>query len=124
MTRWPRILPPALVVLAALPMAASEGPPSNAEVLASYELQKWRKSPPLYARLQQDARDFLALPPERREQLVRLDAAVRKQPSAAQARLLDVAGRYAEWLDRLPASERKTVEEAPDTQARLRAVAA
>src|SRR5205823_4234919 len=62
----------------------------------------------------------LALPPERRERMIQLDADLQRAGgSARQQRLRDVLRRYTDWLDRLPESERRQVTEAPSKQARL-----
>ena len=50
-------------------------------------LEKWRANPEHSARLQQELRAFQTLPPERQEQLRRLDRALREENSATSARL-------------------------------------
>jgi hypothetical protein len=86
------------------------------------KLDKWRNDTKLYARLQQDARAFLALPAPQREQLLKLDHDLHAEDPATQKRLLGVLERYADWLERLPESQRQKIKEAPNRAERLRLV--
>jgi hypothetical protein len=104
MPRSWRILMLSLPLLAVLPLAAAPEPPE----------------PQRYARLKREARAFLALPPERRERMRKLDEQLQRVADPARRKhLLDVLERYADWLDRLPADERRQVTEAPTRRARL-----
>jgi hypothetical protein len=110
-----RTLALGLALLTTAAMAALPDAPAE-------KLDAWRKNPQAYARLRQNARAFLALPPERQERLRRLDEDLHKQPSSTQKHLFDVLARYADWLERLPEADRRTVLEAPDREARLQAI--
>src|SRR5262245_21257378 len=118
-TRMRRTLPLALMGLVTAPLAAlpDGGPPAK----GGYDPPAdWRKNPALYARRVQDARAFLALPPDRQERMRRLDERLHAETdSSTRARLLDVMKRYADWLDRLPEGERRRVTDAPAKHARL-----
>jgi hypothetical protein len=112
-----RSLSLALVLLCAARGAAAEDLAQNRR-----DLTRWRQMPEALARLRQDALAFLALPPERRKQLIKLDEELRRQDPATQARLLDALDRYAAWLRRLPEKDRRYVEEAADKKQRLRRI--
>src|SRR5262245_57510466 len=68
-------------------------------------LEKYQGHPEKYAQLVHNAQLFLSLAPERREQILKLDHDLHEEPSAAQARLKNVLGRYANWLARLEPAE-------------------
>jgi hypothetical protein len=115
MPRCWRFLILALPLLAALPLVAAPDPPAGAPAAAGSD-------PDRYARLRREAQAFLALPPERRERMRKLDERLQREPEAKRKHLRDVLERYADWLDRLPPDERREVVKAPTRQARLRKV--
>ena len=82
-------------------------------------LEQWKADPEHYARLEQDLRAFWALPQAKRKQLRQLDQAFHQLDPAAQKRLWLVARRYLAWLERLPADQRRWIEEASDANERL-----
>lgn len=86
------------------------------------QLEKWRAHPERFARLQRDARQFLTMPPWRREQILRLDHDLAEESSATQARLFNVLDRYVSWLAKLDEKERQRILEAPDKQSRLKLI--
>jgi hypothetical protein len=85
-------------------------------------LEKWRQDPALFARLKRQLQSFLALPHERQQQMRQLDQALREAESGTSVRLQRVMERYAEWLERLPQSDRERVETAQDAKARLQII--
>src|SRR5262245_48976294 len=82
-------------------------------------LEKYREHPDKYGQLTHNAQAFLALSPERREQILKLDHDLHEEPSAVQARLKNVLTRYSDWLARLEPAERKKVLDTTDRAARL-----
>jgi hypothetical protein len=107
-----------LPLVALLPLAAAPNQPPADPKAAADPLADLRRDPPQYARLMQETRAFLALPPERRERMRRLDEALRK--AGGQEHLQRVLRRYADWLERLPEAQRRLVLEAPTRQTRVR----
>jgi hypothetical protein len=69
--------------------------------------------------LRRDMQAFLALTPERREELIQLDQDLAREDPARRNHLLAVAQRYREWFDRLDEKDRKKIREAPDKNTRL-----
>jgi hypothetical protein len=117
MPRCWRKLIPALPLLAALPLAMAPQPPAGNRPPPAEGLKEAHE----LALLRQQARDFLALPAERRQRMIKLDEDLHKAGGPArQQRLRDVLRRYADWLDRLPEHKRRQVTEAPTGLARLR----
>jgi hypothetical protein len=72
-----------------------------------------------YARLYYDGVAFLALPEAKQEAMRKLHKDLQSLPPAERDRLKDVLARYADWLDRLPATVRQAVLNAPDSRTRL-----
>jgi hypothetical protein len=95
--------------------------PDPEELKANREqLEQWRKDPAQMGRLRRDLAVFLALPENRREQLLKFDADLREHP--ASSRLFDVLTRYAAWIERLPEADREAIRSAPDRGARLKII--
>jgi len=82
--------------LAAIPEPSADEVQNNRK-----RLEQWRKHPSQMAQLRRHAQAFLALSPERRQQLLQLDQQLHEQASADQVRLMNVAERYEQWLDEL-----------------------
>jgi hypothetical protein len=120
-----RDLPTMLLCLAIL-AALGAGPESENEPTAE-ELQANRKryaeeaksDPRKFALLRNDGLAFLALPPQRREQIIKLDKQIRTEKAADQARLLGTLQRYNEWFEQLSADDQRRIREAPNKEARL-----
>jgi hypothetical protein len=113
----------ATLALAAAPLlAVSEPTPQEDLEQNRSDLERWRGNPEKYAALEQNTHAFLALPLERRKQMIKLDADLHEQPSAVQARLKNVLARYSDWLEHLDPAEQKKIREAPDRAARLKVV--
>jgi hypothetical protein len=111
------------LLFAVLSLAASPDPAARRPATAADPLADLRRDPPEHSRLLEETRKFLALPPERRERMRRLDEALEKAGGPArQEHLKKVLRRYADWLDRLPPGERQLILEAPTKQTRLRNV--
>src|SRR5262249_47382069 len=107
----------ALPLLVALPLAADPQPPAGSPPAPAA-----RKDVNEQARLRQEARTFLALPPDQRERMTQRDADLHPPGEPARQRLLAVLRRYAAWLDRLPEPERRLIAQAPTRLVRLRRV--
>ena len=97
-----------LVLLAAVPTRATD--PTEADANRA-QIARWKNDPEHLARLRQNLAAFRALPPERQEQLRRLDRALHAEDSSTQARLWNVLERYALWLNRLPAADRARTQQ-------------
>lgn len=87
-------------------------------------LEKWRHEPAHAVRLQHDLAVFNRLSSEHQQRLRKFDRDLQEENPAMRARLARVLQRYAEWLDRLPEEERRSIEQAPDRKARLQRIAA
>lgn len=114
-----------LIVLSLLlpaPLAAFPDPAPEELREGRRKLQQWRKHPEQFERLRRDAQAFFALPPERREQVLKLDRELHQEPPAVRGRLADVLERYADWLERLDEKDRQRVRAAEGPQDRLRIV--
>jgi hypothetical protein len=109
-------------LLAAAPLVAFPDPTAEELKENARKLQQWRKHPDQYERLRRDAQIFLALPPERREQILALDQELHEEPSPTQARLTNVLERYAEWLEKLSDKERDRIRGAANKQERLKVI--
>jgi hypothetical protein len=108
------LLLPLLVLVPLLPLCGAD------EEGRRRALAKLRAADrPAYARLRQQAAAFLALPTDRREQLLRLDRDLHALKPADREHLTGVMRRYADWLAGLPEAERRRVQETRDRAARL-----
>jgi hypothetical protein len=101
----------------ALPEPAADEARSNRQ-----RLDRWRANPDHLARLKRDWKAFLALAPDRQEQMRQLDRDLHEEDSATQARLGRVMDRYVAWLERLPEADRRLIDAADDAKQRLRVV--
>jgi hypothetical protein len=75
-----------------------------------------------YDRLFRDGSAFLALSPEKQDAMRKLHGDLEKLPPAERERLTRILSRYADWLERLPAEERKAVVGAADKGVRLKRI--
>jgi hypothetical protein len=109
-----------LVLLATLvpTPARADGVPDELEHNRQL-LAKLRSDPEHYARLTQELRVFLDLPPEEQTRLRRLDHDLRQETSASHAKLFRVLERYSRWLEALPAADREKIETAANPRERL-----
>jgi hypothetical protein len=82
-------------------------------------LAKVRSDPEHYARLKQELRAFLELPPEEQIRLRRLDLDLHQETSASHAKLFRVLERYSRWLEALPVADRERIETAANPRERL-----
>lgn len=114
----PRLLLLSLCGLGLLlaPLLALSGAPE-----ASPEVEL-RLDPAKHALLTQRAQEFLALPPERQQQLRQLDHDLQKLPLAERDHLFQVMRRYARWLSELPEDQRRQITAAPNAQQRLECI--
>ncbi len=93
-------LPLFIAIVLASPLLAVPEPTADELKANRVQLENLRKHPDKLARLRRDVRLFLALPTERREQIVNLDEKLHED--AAAARLIPVLERYVGWLEQLP----------------------
>jgi hypothetical protein len=82
-------------------------------------LEKWRADPEHWQRLQHDLQAFYALPESRQKAMRRFDRQLHEGDLAVQARRWRVLGRYASWLEKLPAEERRRIDEETNPAKRL-----
>src|SRR5882724_10540596 len=118
-----RLIPLLLTLVAVAPLAALADPTAE-ELENKRRLEQWRKHPDVMTRLRRDAQLFHALPAAHRQQMVQLDHDLHEECSSVQARLTNVADRYAAWLDQLKsdpqrAGDYQRIVSAPDKTARL-----
>jgi hypothetical protein len=104
------------------PLRAVSEPAADEVEANRVRLLKLRDDPAAYAELLRQTSDFLRLPEERREQLIRLDRELREQPPAKGERLTMVLRRYAAWQQRLGEADRQRLRNAPTARDRLRVV--
>lgn len=110
-----------LWLLAAVPTRATD--PAEADANRA-QLARWKADPERFARLRQNLAAFRARPPERQEQLRRLDHALHAEDPSTRVRLGNVLERYALWLNRLPTADREAIESAATAAERLQRVRA
>lgn len=67
-------------------------------------------------------RAFRKLDKEKQRRLRQLDRALQEEDRDTRNRLLKTMQRYTEWLDRLPAEDHRSIEEAESTQAKLQRI--
>ena len=117
-----RLLLPLLALAAlAVPSLLAVPEPTADELKANRaQLEEWRKHPEQLAQLRRDLKRFLALSPERREQVLQLDADL--QESALSGRLWNVLERYTEWLNRQPEADRDAIRNAGSKTERLKLI--
>lgn len=70
-------------------------------------------------RLHQNAVHLLSLPAAQRARIFKLEEAIEKMPAGRRESIEKTLGRYAAWLDELGPEERKRVQDAVDSKARL-----
>jgi hypothetical protein len=85
-------------------------------------LEQVRSDPEKYARLIQDLKAFLNLSPDQQDRLRQLDKDLQKMGPGAYDRLNRVLTRYADWMERLPESDRKLIESAASSQERIQRI--
>lgn len=121
MRLWCRIVivMPALLIAAAPP----QGPLSSDDLETNRRyLDRLRQDPERYHLLLDSLREFNGLPADRQQRIRQLDRDLRDETSAAQARLLHTAERYAEWLEHLTPEQQRRIKDAPDKQSRLEVI--
>ncbi len=111
-------------LLAAIPLLAWAGGDSDELEQNRRLLEKWKSDPEHYARLRQELKTFLALPPERQKQLRQLDRELQEENSSTSARLYRVLERYHAWLQTLPPEQRLKIETAASKEERLKQIKA
>lgn len=121
MRLWCRIVivMPALLIAAAPPQAPLAS--DDLEINRRY-LDRLRQDPERYQLLLDSLREFNGLSADRQQRIRQLDRDLRDETSAAQARLLHTAERYAEWLERLTPEQQRRIKDAPDKDRRLEAI--
>lgn len=109
-----------LLCLSLAPASAESGADEYETNRPVYE--KLRSDPRQLARLRREQRAFLSLPADKQKRLRQLHRELQDEDSTMQAHLQRVMRRYVEWLDHLPAPERKRIEEAANSTERLRII--
>jgi len=89
----------------------------NRELLA-----RAKRNPDQYAKLRQNLKAFQNLPTNQQERLRRLDRELHELSSTTSNHLFRTLERYSDWLERLPETERRKVESAPNETERLRVI--
>jgi hypothetical protein len=107
-----------LFALSASLWAVPEPTPDEVEA-ARQRYEQWRHHPDKLGRLRQNWQSFLALPAERREQVLQLDHDLHDESLSAQTRLWNVLERYTDWYVHLPEPARQALQSAPDKASRL-----
>jgi hypothetical protein len=120
--RWRFGLTTTLLLAVSASLWALPEPDEDELSAAQHRYAHWRRHPEQLSKLQGNWNAFLALPAERREQILQVDHDLHQEPSALQSRLFNALERYTNWLDRLPEAERKSIQQAPDKKARLEVV--
>src|SRR5947209_1656265 len=119
-------MPRRISLLLLLGLAASlwAVPEPSADELeaARHRYVQWRRHPEELAKLQANWQQFLALPPERREQILHLDHELHEESSSSQARLWNALEKYADWLRQLSEADRKAIKQASSKASRLEIV--
>jgi hypothetical protein len=101
--------------------AKSSSQTNNLEQKRKLLEAKAKNDPEWYAQTIRELNAFLALSPERQEQMRKLDQELHKRDTAHE-RLLRVMERYVRWLEHLPEDQRRYIEQAPNSQERLRRI--
>jgi hypothetical protein len=111
----------AIVLLFTLTASLWAVPDPGAEEIdaARQRYAQWRRHPDKLARLRQYWQSFLALPAERREQILHFDQSLHEEPSTSQARLWNVLERYTDWYNHLSDQDRQKLQAEPDKSKRL-----
>jgi hypothetical protein len=104
-------------LVASLPALAELAPEDLARNRRAFE--QLRNHPEHLQRLRTDAKAFFALPEERRDQIMQLDRDLTAMPAATQTHLHSVMDRYAAWLAKLDAGDRKKIDAAQGSRTRL-----
>jgi hypothetical protein len=94
----------------------------NAEQKRKMLEAKAKSDPEWYAQTVRELNAFLAMSPDRREQMRKLDQELHRKDAATHQRLVRVLERYVRWLEHLPENQRKYIEQAPNSQERLRRI--
>jgi hypothetical protein len=84
--------------------------------------EKARRDPEWYQRILRDLDTFQSLPADQQERMRRLDKDLNAQDAATRKKLVRALERYVKWLDQLPATDRKYIENATDSRDRLRRI--
>lgn len=116
MRRLKRLFIFSLVSLAICFVIASVPSPSN------LSLQELKQNRELFAQLYHRAIEFLELTDQRQEQLIELDQELQDMPAFARAKYQAVMTRYAQWLRKLPESQRQAIANATDSQQKLQII--
>ena len=95
-----------------------ESPESNRRALE----EKARQDPAWYERMLRDLDAFQSLPADQQERMRQLDKQLSAENAATNKKLMRVLERYVTWLEKLPADDRKFIEDAPNSKDRLRRI--
>jgi hypothetical protein len=93
-------------------------PESNRRALE----EKARQDPAWYERVLRDLDAFQSLPADQKERMRQLDKQLSAENAATNKKLMRVLERYVNWLEKLPADDRKFIEDASNSKDRLRQI--
>jgi hypothetical protein len=94
------------------------GPELNRRALE----EKARQDPAWYERMLRDLDAFQSLSADQQERMRQLDKQLNAENAAANKKLMRVLERYVTWLEKLPAADRKFIEDASNSKERLRRI--
>lgn len=111
-----------LLAAAGAPLCALAEFGTDQQASNERRLDKIRRDPKEYGRLLEELQKFLALTPERQDALRLLDRGLHDEPKETAARLNRALDRYSWWYEHLPEEDRRRIEQASDSVARLQVI--
>lgn len=111
-----------LMAALAAPLAALGDVGTDPQEANRHHLEKIKQDPEKYARLCENLQTFLALPRERQDALRLLDRGLHDEPRETTLRLSRALDRYSWWYEHLGKDDRKRIEAADDSVARLQVI--
>jgi hypothetical protein len=111
-----------LLAAAGAPLCALAEFGTDPQASNERRLEKIRQDPKEYARLCEEVQRFLALPPERQDALRLLDRGLHDEPKETASRLNRALDRYSWWYEHLSQDDRRRIEQAADSVARLQVI--
>jgi hypothetical protein len=84
--------------------------------------EKARQDPAWYERMLRDLDAFQSLPADQQERMRQLDKQLSAQNAAINKKLMKVLERYVNWLEKLPETDRKFIEDASNSKERLQRI--
>jgi hypothetical protein len=126
MRHWQFLLSSLAFLVTANPVAADDSSQSSRprDPLPSRSAlqEKARKDPEWYERTLRDLDAFQALPADQQERMRELDRQLSVQDARTRQKLMRAMERYSAWMDHLPPTDRKYIENAPNSKERLKRI--